>query len=398
MKWNSQLHQLVSHNDDLKRLVDKGYAVALDSNHLIIRDIPYLNENGELKIGAIVSKLEFIDQTQVRQVDHQIYFCGSHPYELNGQKIANLGGGPMTIPLQSTDLTVERSFSNKPMTTGVYADHFEKIENYVALFSGPAIEKYPESPTPYTFKQYESVGDSVFKLNDTLTSRAEIGDLAANVKDDVIAIIGLGGTGSYILDFMVKTPVKEIRGFDYDKFHVHNAFRSPGAVHTDELGKSKAEVYQARYNNFRNGLRIEPKFILADSDEDLKEVTFAFVSVDKGAARAEIIELLIKMRIPFIDVGMGLNRDNGTIGGMLRTTYYPVEEAQRIADKKLAPLADYPDDIYRANIQIAELNALNASMAVVKYKQLREFYSDKDKFYNMLFDINDCKNIGENEL
>ena len=61
MKWNSQLHQLVSHNDDLKRLVDKGYAVALDSNHLIIRDIPYLNENGELKIGAIVSKLEFID-------------------------------------------------------------------------------------------------------------------------------------------------------------------------------------------------------------------------------------------------------------------------------------------------------------------------------------------------
>jgi tRNA A37 threonylcarbamoyladenosine dehydratase len=49
-------------------------------------------------------------------------------------------------------------------------------------------------------------GDSVFKLHDTLTSRAEIGDLAAVFKDEVVAIIGLGGTGSYLLDFMAKTP------------------------------------------------------------------------------------------------------------------------------------------------------------------------------------------------
>ena len=39
MEWSSQLHRLVSHNEDLKRLVEKGYAIALDNNHLIIRDI-----------------------------------------------------------------------------------------------------------------------------------------------------------------------------------------------------------------------------------------------------------------------------------------------------------------------------------------------------------------------
>lgn len=398
MEWNLRLHQLVSHNDDLKRLVDKGYAVALDSNHLVIRDIPYLDEQGNRKIGAIVSKLTSIDQYRVKQVDHQIFFCGSHPCELNGKRIANLGGGATTIRLQSPDLIVERSFSNKPTATGKYADHFEKIENYVALFSGPAMEKYPEASTPYTFKQYDSVGDSVFKLSDTLTSRAEIGDLSAKFKDDIIAVIGLGGTGSYILDFVAKTPVKEIRGFDYDKFHVHNAFRSPGAVHTDELGKSKAEVYQRRYDNLRNGLKIEPKFILSDSEDDLKGVTFAFVCVDKGTARAGITELLIKMGTPFIDVGMGLNRNNEAIGGMIRTTYYVPENAQSIANKKLAPMADYPDDVYKANIQIAELNALNACVAVLKYKQLRGFYCDTKNFYNMLFDITDSQNVGENEL
>ena len=51
-------------------------------------------------------------------------------------------------------------------------------------------------------------------FQDTLTSRAEITDLSAKFKDDVVAVIGLGGTGAYVLDFLVKTPVKEIRAFD----------------------------------------------------------------------------------------------------------------------------------------------------------------------------------------
>jgi len=397
MEWNSQFRQLVSHNEDLKKLVEKGYAVSLDSNHLVIRDIPYLNETCELKIGAIVSKLSFVDPHHVRQVDHQVYFSGSHPCETDGTIIKNFGGGPTSIPLQATDIKVERSFSNKPVDRGAFSDHFEKIENYVALISGPAMQKYPEQ-TPYTFREYDSHGDSVFKFNDTLTSRAEIGDLASKLKEDVIAIIGLGGTGGYILDFLVKTPVKEIRGFDYDPYYIHNAFRSPGALREDELGKSKAEVYQNRYENFRNGIATESKFISADSEDELSGVTFAFVCVDKGSARAEIHTLLIKMGISFIDVGMGLNRDMGEIGGLVRTTYFPAGHAQIIADKKLAPLADYADDVYKSNIQISELNALNASMAVVKYKQIRGFYTDTSRNYHTLFDISDSKNIGENEL
>jgi len=46
--------------------------------------------------------------------------------------------------------------------------------------------------------------------------------------------------GGYLLDFLVKMPVREIRGFDFDFFHVHNAFRSPGRLAEDDLGKPKA--------------------------------------------------------------------------------------------------------------------------------------------------------------
>jgi hypothetical protein len=157
--------------------------------------------------------LEFVDKYRVMQVDHQIYFAGSVPYGLDGQPIPNLGGGPSTIELNKTDVVVQRSFSNKP--EGGFANFFDKIEHYVRVIAAPAIEMY--GANPFTFGvDTEAVENSVFKFRDTLTSRAEIGDLAAKFKDEVVAVIGLGGTGSYLLDFLVKTPVKEIRAFDGD--------------------------------------------------------------------------------------------------------------------------------------------------------------------------------------
>ena len=391
--------KLVNHNDDLRRLVEKGYAVAFDSNHLVVRDIPYLDSEGELQVGAIVAKLEFIDQERATQTDHQIYFAGSAPYGLDRKPIPNLGGGPTSVTLSEacSDVAVQRSFSNKPKVTGRFADFFDKIESYVAIISGPAIEAY--GVTPYTFRVVEHVPtDSVFKFHDTLTTRAEITDLASKFKDDVIAIIGLGGTGAHLLDFIAKTPVREIRAFDLDPFHVHNAFRSPGRLEPSELGKSKAEVYGRRYENFRKGLSVTPAFIDASCHDEMDGVTFAFVCVDKGSSRAGIFDLLISKGIPFIDVGMGLNRKRGPINGLLRTTYYSAEHGQEVRQKDLAPLTDYSDDIYRANIQISELNALNACLAVIRFKQLRGFYLEDIPYYQLLIEVGDLKTVGEFEF
>ena len=392
-------HQLVNHNDDLRRLVERGYAVAFDSNHLVIRDIPYLDSEGQLRVGAIVAKLEFIDQERVKQTNHQIFFAGSVPHGLDREPIPNLGDRPsqLTLSEASKDVVVERSFSNKPKTTGEFVDFFEKIESYVTIISGPAMELH--SANPYTFRLVEEVeSDSVFEFQDTLTSRAEITDLALKFKDDVIAVIGLGGTGAYVLDFIVKTPVREIRAFDRDLFCVHNAFRSPGRLQETELGQSKAEVYGGRYENFRKGLSATSAFLDASCHEDMDGVTFAFVCVDKGVSRAGIFDLLISKGIPFIDVGMGLNRKRGPLNGMLRTTYYSAEHGQVIRDKGLAPLVDDPDDEYRANIQISELNALNACLAVIRFKQLRGFYFEEIPYYHLLFEVGDLKIVGHSEF
>lgn len=382
--------KLVNHNDDIRRLVDKGYAVGFDSNCLIVRDIPYLDKELQLQAGAIVAKIEFVNDRRIQQTDHQIFFAGSVPHGLDAKPLPNMGGGEMRLPLSDAckDVVVQRSFSNKPIVAGKFADFFEKIESYVAIISGPAIEKHRANP--FTFRTSTEVAhDPVFKFQDTLTSRAEIAELSAKFKDDVIAVIGLGGTGAYILDFVVKTPVREIRGFDLDAFHVHNAFRSPGRLDPAELGKAKAEVYASRYDNFRKGLSVTPKFVDATCSDDLNGVTFAFVCVDKGSSRTGIFDVLISKGIPFIDVGLGLNRKQGTLDGMLRATYYSSEDGKTTRDEGLAEMADGAENLYKTNIQIAELNALNAALAVVRFKQLRGFYHQEASSYHLLLEIAD---------
>lgn len=387
--------KLVSRNDDIRRLVEKGYAVGFDSNYLIVRDIPYLDDKGAKQTGAFITKLVFTNQEQVVQDDHQVFFAGAHPHNIDGTPIANLGGGPtpLTLSPAAADVVVQRQFSNKPRVNGQlvgFQDFFDKIESYTGIIAGPAIAKH--GGTALTYRIVESDEDSsVFKICDTLTSRAEIAELAAKFSDEVVAIIGLGGTGSYLLDFVVKTPVKEIRGFDLDPFHVHNAFRSPGALDLAEFQLPKADVYQRRYDNFRHGLSLQAKRIDASCADDFAGVTFAFVCVDKGSSRAGIFELLVGLKIPFIDVGMGLNRKRGPLNGMARVTYYSAEDAERIKAMGLAELSDRPDDLYRTNIQIGELNALNASLAIIKYKQLRGFYFDELESYQLLFEVGDCK-------
>lgn len=392
--------KLVSRNSDLAKLVDRGYAVAFASNCLVVRDVPYIGGSGDLRWGTLVAKLVFVDQEQVTQDDHQVYFAGGHPYQLDGTPVANLGGGASTIQLAGgcTDVVVERSFSNKPKAAGRYADFYEKIDTYVGLISAPAIERFGVSPFTFRASEDEEQQQGPFKFRDTLTSRAQIGDLAGLFDNDVVAVIGLGGTGAYLLDGLVKTPVAEVRGFDGDEYHVHNTFRSPGRVDEAELGRSKADVYRERYDNYRHRLRIEARYVDETSADAFKGVTFAFVCVDKGSARGAIFELLISLGIPFIDVGMGLNRKHGPLNGQLRVTHYSVEDGARMRDRGFAELADTPGDFYRANIQIGELNAMNACLALIRFKQIRGFYLEERPIDHLLFGIGDLELVGDGQF
>ena len=46
---------------------------------------------------------------------------------------------------------------------------------------------------------------------------------------------------------------------------------------------------------------------------------------------------------------------------------------------------DDADALYRQNIQVADLNALNAQLAVIKWKQLFGFYEDRFKSHQSVY-------------
>jgi hypothetical protein len=68
-----------------------------------------------------------------------------------------------------------------------------------------------------------------------------------------------------------------------------------------------------------------------------------------------------------------------------------VEEGTRTRDLGLADVRDNPNNEYTTNIQISELNALNACLAIIKFKQLRGFYFEESAPFNLLLEIADLK-------
>jgi hypothetical protein len=114
-------------------------------------------------------------------------------------------------------------------------------------------------------------------------------------------------------------------------------------------------------------------------------VTFAFISMDPGESKRLIVERLESRGVSFIDIGMGLELTNGSLGGILRVTSSTPEKRDHVHNGRIS-FADAGDDaIYASNIQVADLNALNAVLAVIKWKKIRGFYRDLEREHHCTY-------------
>ena len=195
---------------------------------------------------------------------------------------------------------------------------------------------------------------------------------------DKIGIVGLGGTGSYILDYVSKTRVAEIHLFDGDRFEQHNAFRSPGATTTEDLEErpTKAQLYSERYADMRSDVIAHEFHVAADNLEVLGHLDFVFVAVDNNETRQWLLPTLNAMGITFVDVGMGIEKTDGKLLGVVRTSFCETPRSSAVS-RGNGGLRDIGE--YERNVQIVELNALNAALAVIRWKKYRGFYMDLGK-------------------
>jgi hypothetical protein len=383
----------INRSSDLARLEAEGFRLRIvqgSAHHLLIEGIPAVNSKREVVLGTLYSPLEIDQQGKTVNpcANHQCWWIGEPPCDSGGRAMTEMISNP-SVEDKGDGIKTTVGFSRKRGDKTSYCDFHEKIWAYVRLIwheaqvIDPACEPRSEKPVPAVVEAQARV----FRYPDMATTRAGIGAATARLLADRIAIIGLGGTGSYILDLLAKTPIRELHLYDGDDFALHNAFRAPGAPREDELTElKKVDWFGTIYERMHTGIVPHPCYVRAEQLPEFAGFDFVFVAIDNPEARKVILDGLIAMKVPFIDVGIdvAIEKDGGLRGICRFTVGMPDGHGHIEEVVSFAPAA--ADDVYR-NIQVADLNMLNASMAVIKWKKLRGFYADDMREHHSLYTI-----------
>ncbi|WP_145960243.1 DUF6791 domain-containing protein [Rhizobium leguminosarum] len=357
--------------------------------------VPFLDSHGELRRGIMADPLNITNGSEVGPpANHQMYFIGGDPCGLDGQSLINVLGGGETKTLIFDENYSSFYYSHKLMASGQMRDYSglaEKFEQYYSVISAPAVYTFPEAEQAFLDIDFGADIQSPFNFPDTHSSHAGLNDLNAAISRLTVGIIGVGGTGSYVLDFLVKSPIRALKLFDDDEFVVKNSYRSPGTTQLADFKRKKVDLFVERYSSFRMGVTGQTIRVTSDTPGDIAECDFVFICVDDGESRAKIVDLLTALAKPFIDVGMGLSRVENSLNGRIRSTLVDDETRGTVLANNILPMVRDVDDEYQTNIQIVELNALNAALAVIMFKKKYRYYTDSEPSYNVFLNMDRLK-------
>ena len=368
--------KLFSLNSDLRRLREEGYFVQILGGLLVMREVPYVDTLRQIRTGMLVCPLDLSGDITCKPSTHVMHWDGDFPCRADGTPLNEIAHQSQQVDL-GHGVTARHAFSSKPGPDG-YPDFYGKMSTYASILAGPAAVLQPGMSARVFRAPEDKEDNTMFNYIDTASDRVGIGSLSAKLEGEVISIIGTGGTGGYILDLVAKTPVHEIRLFDADEFLQHNAFRAPGAPSLEELrdAPKKVDYFKNIYSKMHRGIVAHPVRLNHFNADLLNGTTFAFICMDAGEEKQALVQKLEALGLPFIDVGMGLELVDGSLGGILRVTTSTPQKRDHIHGGRISFAGGGERDIYASNIQVADLNALNAVLAVIKWKKLSGFYRD----------------------
>ena len=234
-----------------------------------------------------------------------------------------------------------------------------------------------------------------FHIPNTFEARADIAPVQDRIRGQRIAIIGLGGTGAYLLDLIAKTPVSEIHLLDSDCVDWHTLKRAPGAPTAEEIelvregSLLKIDYYHSKYAAFRDGIHPHP--VRVDSSSMFAEflsdhpIDYAFVCIDQltdgDSARQDVVyQAVTEAGVPFIDSGVSITLEDCAVRGAVSTSAY---DAGSEAWKGAIPNARLEGGApgYR-NVQLPEVNAAAATFAVMEWRRRTgQYASESPSFY-----------------
>ena len=381
---------LTNRDPFLKRLSDEGFEVEVTNVHLVVCGVPYVTADGALARGTLTCALSLDPSsglTATPQSDHTMYFAGGMPCHRDGTPMVNIINS--STRQRFGEIDVDHYLSSKPEITLRYENIYDKVVAYERLIGGAA-RSLDKSANARTYaRSMVANDDSPFAIPDSASARYRIGAINRKLRGRV-AIIGLGGTGSFLLDLLSKTWVTEIHLYDGDQILNHNLFRSPGSPEPVLLRDFpyKVEYYAQVYARMHKGITPHPVRVTAGNVDEFADFDFVFVCVDKGSSRREIAQGLLRLGIPFIDTGIGVGLEEGSLDGCARATFIrpgtdwaEVERLLSFGDD------DENDDIYHTDIQIATINSLNANIALLRWMRWADYFRDERSEANSVYMI-----------
>ncbi len=367
----------IDRSPDLKALIDSGYLLELRGAYLVVKNMPYLEDpEGRLAHADIVMSIELSDGIATPPGDHTVWWTGKPPFRADGssmKKCLSCNVWPEGHYL-GEGLTVYMQWSQKPTVDGemrAYQNYEEMVRTYFDEVAHQADIKHPGVIEVSKTGEIPTVTlNTRFKYMDTNTYKYGLKGIEERIEDEIVAIVGVGGTGSYLMDILAKTNVKELHLFDEDVLEQHNAFRMCGAARIEELGGScsKVDWYRHTYSAIREeGIHVHTEKLTGDCRDILAKFTTVFIAVDDLTIRRDLQAACNELGICHVSVGIGAEvegESNDQLGGNIK-----VETAFRPKHPRLnkpSPEAK-PDQAYGI-VQTVELNMLGAALAVTEWK------------------------------
>ena len=363
---------MTEYEDLLRQDAEKrGWTIDVHQNRVSIVGVPYRKKDGDTGRCQVTVETEDDGLTMSAPEHGQGAahtaslrgVVGGYAYQSNGEPVGNV---------LWTDSSNECVISIK-LDEGEYADAWHGLFVYAASVAGEVGAAEREHiQRPFRF---EILGEDALDL-------VKWRDRERGQK---IGIVGLGGVGLWILDLMSKTDVAEIKIWDGDEIEDRNLLRAPGWATQDAIGNNKAEYFGERYQGMRTGISIVADYWRSEgTPNDFRDLSFVFVAVDKVDVRSAVCQKLVQTGVPFVDVGMGLERRDGQVRGSCQVFFSGKEpERWHVGIPTAEGVADR--DYYE--LQLADLGALNAALAVGTWRRHIGQYEEEQKEWLIRYSI-----------
>lgn len=160
------------------------------------------------------------------------------------------------------------------------------------------------------------------------------------LKNSKIAVFGIGGVGSFVVEGLVRAGVGNFVLIDDDKICLTNLNRQIIATRKT-IGKYKVDVAKERILEINPDAKVETyqEFYMPNSKTNIinKEIDYVIDCVDTVTAKIEIIEQCKKLNIPVISsmgTGNKLDPSKFEITDIFKTSICPLAKVMRKELKK----------------------------------------------------------------